>query len=95
MQQFTCKSTVTLEGAGISFDVDVHITYDYAPPERQTFTDPAVDEAYDITDVKIELNGKLITLEQNQYDEEQIIYLIELEAAASVQDEYEEYEDAA
>lgn len=95
MKQFTCTPVVTLEGAGIGFDVVVHITYDYAPAEKQTFINPAVDEQYEITDVKVELNGKLVTLEQNQYDEEQIIYLIEEAAEESMQDEYENYEDAA
>ena len=95
MKQFTCKSTVTLEGAGIEFDADVYTTYDYAPAEKQTFINPAVDEQYEITDVKVELNGKLVTLEQSQYDEEQIIYLTEEAAEESVQDEYENYEDAA
>ena len=84
-----------MDGAGIGFDVVAHITYDYAPAENQTFINPAVDEQYEITDVKVELNGKLVTLEQSQYDEEQIIYLIEYAAEESVQDEYENYEDAA
>lgn len=95
MKQFTCTSVVTLEGAGIGFDVVVHITYNYAPAEKQTFINPAVDEQYEITDVKVELNGKLVTIEQNQYNKEQIIYLIEKAAEESVQDEYENYEDAA
>lgn len=88
MRNFSCKSTVTLDGAGIGFDVDVYITYDYAPEEKQTFTSPQVDESYEVTDVKLDINGHLVTLDRGQYDDEQIIYLIEDAAAES--DDFEE-----
>ena len=94
MKQYTCTSVVTLEGAGIGFDVVVHITYDYAPAERMTNFYPGCDEQYEITDVKLEFNDAMVTLERNQYDDEQIIQIVEMAAAEAAADEYN-YEDAA